>query len=211
MQRSHFEKSGDEIRALIHQHWDDFWQLGVLAYELQFREKIEEEQRAAVVERLVELGVQLGKTLSDEPGFEFPSTDIVQNRRLAVEGLGEVDWRQYGLLSLSGYRVGITNGRKDVDRRRILNWLFLEDDLRDIGDEKYAVQWGEPKTSSRLEKLANTIAAFVRNAKRRDDNNMEVAIQEWTEDLNYLRARFYERWGDFPWPNVAVIEPTESG
>lgn len=141
---------------------------------------------------------------SDFPGFPFPSTDIYKLRRSILRGLEEVDWKNQGLLALSGYRVGRTKGEPRDRRRRILNFLFLKDDLRDVSDAEYAAEWGHPMSSTRLRKLAESLAAFTRNAKRRNDANMEQAIEEWEEDLDYLRKTFYERWGDFPWPTVAV-------
>lgn len=202
MDRPYMNHSGDEVRGLINEHWGDFAQLGVVAYEIQFRQLIKEEQRAAVIERMVELGMQGRSEATNGPEFDFPTTDIVRNRRLATQALGTVDWRQYGLMSLSGYRVGRTRGEPTETRRKILNWLFLEDDLRDIDDVRYAAEWGAPKSADRLEKLANTLATFVRNAKRRDATTMNLAITEWSEDLQYLKETFYDNWGGFPWPQV---------
>ena len=30
---------------------------------------------------------------------------------------------------------------------------------------------------------------------------MTQAVSEWEEDLDYLKETFYDRWGDFPWPD----------
>lgn len=196
-------ESGDAIRSLIDEHWDDFWHLGLLTYEVQFRRLIKEERRSALVERLVELGTQAGRRVTDEPGFEFPSSDIQQARQLNATALGEVDWQETGLLRLSGYRVGKTKGKPPDERQRILNFLFLQDDLADVTDREYANSWGEPKSSKRLRKLCETLASFVRNAKR-NPVDMTKAITDWETDLGHLRYSFYERWGEFPWPEVKV-------
>ncbi|TKF31284.1 hypothetical protein [Enterovibrio norvegicus] len=88
-----------------------------------------------------------------------------------------------------------------MERRKVLNDVFLKDELLDVDDEYYASEWGGPKSEDRLRKLTNTIASFVRNAKR-SSNNMPYSISDWTADLQYLKETFYERWFDFPWPHV---------
>jgi hypothetical protein len=203
MNRPYRNETGHRVRDLIAQHWDDFEGLGVLAYEIQFRELIKEDQRGAVIERLVELGLARGEPNDENPGFDFPSTDIQRARRLAASALGDLDWQETGLLRLSGYRVGKKRGKSVPERRRILNYIFLEDDLRDVTDSEYARSWGRPKSSDRLQKLCETLAAFIRNAKRHPFD-MAKAIADWEHDLEYLRATFYERWGQFPWPDLDV-------
>lgn len=138
------------------------------------------------------------------PGFQFPSTNIYHHRGRERRRLGSIDWQEHGLLAMSGYRVGRTNGRRRSDRRRLLNFLFLKDDLRDIDDLSYAAEWGSPKSSQRLKKIAESIAALTRNAKRRSRHNMRYAVADWEKDLAYLKETFYDRWGDFPWPHVNV-------
>ena len=201
MDRRYRANSGQEIRTLIVEHWDDFWELGQLSYEVQFRSLIKEEQRAALIERLVELGVQGARGPVPTPGFDYPTTDVVNTRRLSMAALGAVDWQETGLLSLSGYRVGRTQGESSETRRKTLNYIFLKDDLSDIEDRDYAESWGRPSTADRLRKLAETLAAFARNG-RRNPTDMSQAISEWDEDLVHLKEQFYDRWGDFPWPNV---------
>lgn len=203
MRRPHMNKSGDEIRSLVEEHWDDFTALGVVAYEIQFRDLIDNELKADVVERLVELGLEMIGTITAQPDFEFPDTDIYETRRRNAPKFDNIDWDEQGLLRLSGYRVGKTRGRPRNKRRRILNFIFLEDDLRDVDDLQYAAQWGRPMTSDRLQKLAETIAAFTRNAKR-NRYDMSQAISDWENDLDYLKSTFYDRWGDFPWPDVVI-------
>lgn len=197
------QETGDRVRYLIDRHWNDFWELGLLAYEIQFRSLISEERKAAVVERLIELAVQADRRHERAPDFEFPSTDITETRRRKVGRLGDVDWREHGLLRMSGYHVGKTKGKPEGLRQRILNYIFLEDTLEDVEDTAYADEWGEPKSSARLQKLTHTIASLVRNAKRNPHDTAD-AIRDWENDLEYLRETFYDRWGDFPWPSVEV-------
>lgn len=204
MDRPYMQMSGRELKDLADEHWEHFSKLGTLAYEMQFRRYIDEEVRAAVVERLVELGRRRMSNEGDEPGFDFPTTDVLGIRKNARASLEQVDWRKIGLLRMSGYRVGATSGKPEGTRRRILNAIFLKDDLRDVDDEAYRSLWGRPMTSKRLQKLSETIAAFARNAKKNPINSYERAIAEWEADLRYLKDTFYDRWGDFPWPDVEV-------
>lgn len=203
MERPYVNESSDRIRRLIVGAWDDFEKLGALAYEIQFRRLISEDLRAGVVQRLVELGKERQGEEAREPDFEFPSTDVQEARRRGRSRLGDVDWKESGLLSLSGYRVGEARGVPKDRRRKVLNYVFLKDDLGDVDDPEYAASWGDPKSSARLQKLSETLAAFVRTAKR-NPANMSRAIADWEEDLEYLKTTFYDNWGGFPWPDVEI-------
>lgn len=139
------------------------------------------------------------------PGFRWPTTDTPGNRRMAVEGLDDVNWRKIGLLGMSGYRVGYIRGQPAGMRRKILNTLFLKDTLHDIGDREYASEWGGQRTPKRLKKIADSIATFVRNTKRRRDRSYAQAIEEWEADLSYLKEQFYDNWGGFPWPGTEIF------
>lgn len=131
--------------------------------------------------------------------FEFPTRSVVYSRRQAY-ATDERTWREAGILSLSGYRVGKTRGLRPDQRRRILNWLVLKDDLRDVEDRDYAAEWGEPQTSERLKKIVDSIATFARDRKD-DPRDYRMAIEHWKDDLEYLRRTFYLPWGEtWGWP-----------
>jgi hypothetical protein len=57
-------------------------------------------------------------------------------------------------------------------------------------------------SSVRLQKLANCIASFARNAKRRCYASMELAITEWEEDLAYLKDKYYRPVDGYNWPDT---------
>ena len=42
--------------------------------------------------------------------------------------------------------------------------------------------------------------AFVKNAKRRTNANMQNAINDWEKDLAYLKKEFYDNKYSFDWP-----------
>ncbi len=81
----------------------------------------------------------------------------------------------------------------------------------DFMDEDYVNAWSKPGTLSRLLKLARTIAALCRNAKR-SSNDYTNAINDWEMDLEYLKHEFYEPWikkealtvaiDNFKWPET---------
>lgn len=55
-------------------------------------------------------------------------------------------------------------------------------------------------SAQRLQKLAETIAALTRNAKRRNAARMDKSIREWESDLAYLKRRYDEGRFSFTWP-----------
>ncbi|MCS3651872.1 hypothetical protein [Salinibacter ruber] len=135
--------------------------------------------------------------------FPWPETN-------APTGDGNVDpdeWPDVGLLGKLGYEVG-KSGKDEHRRRNILQQAIQVEADEWLPIEAQAEQWGDPSTENRLEKIANSLSAFARNAKKRDNPSLETAISHWQEDLKYLKERYYEPRHAFEWPN---LEDTESG
>jgi hypothetical protein len=127
--------------------------------------------------------------------FPWPTTVARKGTgRLTVLG-----WRQQGMLSLLGYHVGETEPTPRNVRQCILEYAF-ECYLPPLQDIAYYAEWGPPVTPRRLEKLANTLAALVRNAKRRHQIAYRVAIDDWEHDLWFLHQRYYVDLFNFGWP-----------
>jgi len=128
--------------------------------------------------------------------FKWPSTEAQAGRgRIFAQG-----WIEDGVLSYMGYRVGSTNGRPTNTRHRILTQIF-EGPLPPVFEARYLLEWSEEGSSARLQKMAETIAALTRNAKRRDSAKMWGAIRDWENDLKFLYHEYYvERFG-FAWPS----------
>ena len=97
-----------------------------------------------------------------------------------------------------GYCVG-QNGVSEAQRREILDFAYKQI-LPNVNSVEYIDEWGDPITWPRLSKIAESIASFVRSAKRRDLASMSVAIDEWESDLDYLRKKYYVGRYDSPWP-----------
>jgi hypothetical protein len=127
--------------------------------------------------------------------FRWPST-------IAEQGDGQLSFEAdpFGVLAQAGYRVGTTRGEPEAARQRTLIRLFQDE----IADAPHG-EWGTRGSAPRLKKLAYTIAALTRNAKRRGPQ-MERAVAEWEADLQYLHDRFYVGRFDFPWPNTTLRE-----
>jgi hypothetical protein len=105
-----------------------------------------------------------------------------------------------GLLKEFGYKVGI-NGLPESQRRQILDHIY--DKRLDFNDNStYLKEWGEPQSDKRLQKIAESIAAFSRNAKRRNIKSLSKAIQDWEADLAYLKKTYYNGRFTFQWPHT---------
>lgn len=107
---------------------------------------------------------------------------------------------EVGVLSAIGYAVGSTNGMPQTSRRKLLSDFFSSTPSLPKGHPQVR-EWGVPRSSGRLLKLANTIAAHTRNAKRRRQPP-SVAITDWESDLAFLKVSFYDAVFDFHWPST---------
>ena len=119
-----------------------------------------------------------------ERAFSWPST--VAN--MADGDLPESQWPQMGMLKAVGYSVG-ANGLMTASRQRLLKHVYIQV-LPYVESKSYVAEWGEPKSGSRLKKMAETLAAFARNAKRQKIDK-SIAISEWEQDLAWLKDEYY--------------------
>lgn len=158
-------------------------------------------ETGASADRSDDRTVEDGPTEDVEKPVAWPSTAVVKgDGSLAVE-----DWPQVGLPQHMGYRVG-KSGKGTKARRRVLDRVFGER-LPRVHSPEYMHKWGMPASAARLTKLADTLAALARNAKRRGGNTT-VAVQHWEADLAYLKERYYDGMFDFPWPSTASFVTT---
>jgi len=131
--------------------------------------------------------------------FRWPDTD-------APGGDGSVDGQHFlqeGMLSVLGYRVGVTNGVATPERRQILQEAF-EGPLPHVFPRSYMEKWGDRRSARRLHTLADTIAALTRNLKRRRDQRMGDAIRSYEADLEFLYVEFYLGRFGFGWPSTQI-------
>jgi hypothetical protein len=135
-----------------------------------------------------------------QPGFQWPSTDVKSGEQSEIASLS---WPKVGLLSYLGYSVG-SSGKSEAHRRTILAEAFQRKVLPNVDSPEYLAQWGRPCSTLRLQKMAESIAAFCRNAKRRHAVTLQTAIFQWEADLAWLKKEFYIGRFDrsFSWPNT---------
>ena len=131
--------------------------------------------------------------------FKWPSTEADGGDG----GLMAQQWPATGLLKFMGYVVGRTDGEPREVREAILAEIF-SGQLPLIVSAAYMNEWGSPKSAQRLRKMAETIAALTRNAKRRRDSVMDDAIRDWESDLQMLYERYYIGHFHFAWPATAL-------
>ncbi|AYV22758.1 hypothetical protein [Vibrio mediterranei] len=133
--------------------------------------------------------------------FKWPSTYAIHTEN----NLPEIQWPKVGMLNAVGYKVG-SDGLSLVERTSTLKQVYGQT-LPEVESRKYVSEWGEPFTEKRLRKLAYTIASLARNAKRRKRSNMQLAIEHWEADLNWLKLEYYipmsHMWS---WPNTQVSD-----
>ena len=107
-----------------------------------------------------------------------------------------------GMLKVMGYGVG-KKSAVSVDRRlAILSYVFMGR-LPPVNDTHYMQEWGRPRSNRRLRKIANSLATFARNARRKKSGSWDQAITNWEADLAYLKKRYYnKRARDWKWPEA---------
>ena len=180
-----------DLDNLVEERYDDWRGLAEILVELLFRKrKAAIALRKEVVNRIIDLTSE---------GGPWPNTD-------ALHGSGTIDdpevWPQSGLLAFLGYRVG-QNGVGEPERREILDFAY-RNEMPNVNSLEYMEEWGMPRTWARLKKMAESIAAFTRNAKRKNQPGLSIAIEEWESDLEYLRTRYYVGRYDFSWPSTML-------
>jgi hypothetical protein len=151
----------------------------------------------AVLANVNEFGLERAIAMQQE-SFKWPSAAASPG---SVD-LGDVPWPKVGLLKHLGYTVGMA-GKAEKSRQRILDRVY-QDAVPQVISKAHMKEWGSPRTGPRLKKMADCIAAFVRNAKRREESVMTVAIAHWEADLRYLKREYYDGRYDFPWPDTSV-------
>jgi hypothetical protein len=136
--------------------------------------------------------------LSEVVGFDWPTTVVQSGGGSELQA----DWLQIGFLKYLGYAVGQNGGSED-ERHDVLRKAYTAQRLPTVFPPEYRSEWGRPRSSVRLHKMAYSIASFCRNGKRRS-HPIERAIAEWEEDLEWLRVKYYEGRYQFEWPSTEV-------
>lgn len=177
-----------DLEEIASSNWNDIVTITMVVVELFHRDIWRAScLREKSIDRIGELIAQ---------GFPWPSVEVEPSSHTSNLF---IDAAAQGLLACLGYRVG-QHGLNLYDRRLLLTTVFM-DRLPPVNSAEYMQSWGVPETSQRLRIIADSIAAFVRNAKRRKNIPTE-AVADWTDDLDFLHAAFYKGRYDFPWPST---------
>jgi hypothetical protein len=130
-------------------------------------------------------------------GFHWPTTTVVGGGGRALQ----TEWLAKGYLKHFGYTVG-QKGLPESERQAVLRKAYLSK-VPDIFTREYQEGWGRPRSSVRLQKMAESIATFCRNAKR-SPHEKQLAISEWEADLDWLKRTYYDGRYRFEWPSTTV-------
>jgi hypothetical protein len=130
-------------------------------------------------------------------GFHWPTSTVIGGGGSELQA----EWLAKGYLKSLGYTVG-QKGLTDSERREILASAYSAT-VPNIFPEEYRETWGRPRSSLRLQKMAESIATFCRNAQRRP-HAMQLAISQWEKDLDWLHDAYYEDRYIFEWPSTTI-------
>jgi hypothetical protein len=113
------------------------------------------------------------------------------------------------------YSNALAVGTLDPERSDVLSKIRKDSDAAGVvqSDEliihvmdDLMLQAGNLMTAQRLKKIANTLPALTRNAKRRDTMSYAKAIDDWESDLALLRDKYYLDFFHFGWPATHVLQ-----
>ena len=139
-------------------------------------------------------GYQLYNLRLDEPKYALNREELESRIGLIKDEWGSrsshdgnYSWPREGLLSVMGYKVG-KNGLKEEARRRILKDV-ISGPLPLVANKGYMAEWGEDGSNGRIKKTRDCLKGFIHGAQN-SDRDMSVAIQDWTDDLEWLNENY---------------------
>lgn len=152
-----------------------------------------------VIERLEEEWQRRNASSNVADHFEWPTTEA----NFGDGSLSLDDIQKNGALSCLDYHVGRTRGEPDAHRRRTLAKIFEQPFPGELSVLERD-EWGPSGSAMRLRKMAYSIAAFTRSAKRRNHVILDEAIRQWETDLRFLHDQYYAGTFNFGWPSTIV-------
>ena len=185
--RPYIDKKNAQLQELIEHANDNIETLHLIYCELLFRgRRLARLLRKQVEEQLTSLKQE----------FPWPSTESPKG-----DGALPDDAFQYkrGLLGFMGYRVGVS-GAPSRNRQALLRDVYCGI-LPKVNSHEYMSGWGGPKSARRLKKMAESIASFVRNHRRRSEGASSLTVKQWETDLRYLKSAYYDGVYKFRWPS----------
>ncbi len=146
-------------------------------------------------EKLFNVFENSANKLSEGPNVEADSVLAAVEREwkkrldLARAGKYSTARPKIGMLKTLGYQVGHVQGETPRIRRQILKHV-LERQLPMVGSPTYTDEWVAPNSSMRYRKLIRFLESEL-NSERNDKRpNMETAMIEWGEDLEWVQKNY---------------------
>lgn len=139
----------------------------------------------------------------EEGYFKWPHTDFLPGQNPLSDNVFQ---NGTGVLQAMGYQVGKSSPLSEYQRRVILRRTY-ENNLPQIQNTAYMLEWNVPRTPWRLQKIANCLASFaVNHMRHRNADSFKQAITDWIDDLAWLKENFYDGIYDHPrkfdWPEI---------
>ena len=131
-------------------------------------------------------------------GFDWPNTRVVP---ITTGSTVTTGLRERCPLKILGYTAG-ANGRSQQDRRYALSRAFCANFHSDSRLREFMPEWGEPQSGKRLQKIAVRISMNVDPLSA--GGRRPEAVRHWREDLQWLKATFYDGKHTFSWPSTNV-------
>jgi hypothetical protein len=133
-----------------------------------------------------------------EAGFEWPVIINEEDFGDPVYLRGSYERVEESPLYRMGYQVGVTNGLSKPRRKSLLKSAY-QGAIPDVEDDDYMEEWGRPRQSKRLWRIAHHIAWLIRS--RKSIPSMRHAVRDWQDDLDWLWEEFYTNRMRFNWPH----------
>jgi hypothetical protein len=145
----------------------------------------------------IHLDSMFGKEI--EEYFDWPSTEVNPSW-FGMSNLDSSEWPKIGVLKRMGYSVASKGPITDSRRKEILDYIFQSERLPFVHSYEHMMEWGAAKSVARLKKIANSMASFGRNMRRKGMNN---PLRKYDEDLAYLKETYYLPLNDsWNWPST---------
>ena len=134
--------------------------------------------------------ISKGSNQDAEAVIQAIQTEWAERLSKARQGRYKSTTPRVGMLGTLGYSVG-QSGVKTKLRRIILDQV-VSGELPIVGSPAYTLEWGKPNTKERYRKLLRTLQALKSNGMTRENWDMDKAVIEWAEDIEYIETKYQD-------------------
>tara|TARA_R110002049_G_scaffold297174_1_gene485975 strand:+ start:491 stop:1918 length:1428 start_codon:yes stop_codon:yes gene_type:complete len=157
----------------------------ILVNELDFKKLLNNTLTAYYVKGLHDLGI-LTKIPKMSEVFKWPNISLSEVKLYLSRF--EKEYYDESPLKKLGYQVGKSSELEKRERQNILRKAFKSIPAANL--EPY--KWGTNNSPKRLESIATHLAHQIKNFRRIKTRNYFYAIQDWKDDLDFLKSEFYD-------------------